>query len=74
MAKKAADKNTAKYRGVYKKIEEEDRQRAEKEREANQEQTAVQANTRYWGGIALTVVPILLAIAAVIGLLYWLAR
>lgn len=73
MSKKAADKNTAKYRGVYKRLEEEEQRRAEMEREANKQETAMQANTRYWGSIALMVAPILLAAAGIIAFLCWLA-
>lgn len=66
LSKKAADKTSQRYRGIYKKIEEEDRQREMKERDANKEQTAVQANTRYWGRIALTVLPIGLGVIVII--------
>jgi serine/threonine protein kinase len=66
LSKKAADKHTARYRGIYKKIEEEDRHREEKEREAKKDETAVSANTRYWGSIALTVVPIAVGVIVII--------
>jgi serine/threonine-protein kinase len=72
MSKKAADKNTAKYRGFYKRIEEDERRRAEKEREANKEESALRANTRYWGGYVLLFGPLLLAFIIGIAFLYWL--
>src|ERR1043166_3138606 len=56
-SKKAADKNTAKYRGIYKRLEEEDRKQFEKEKEANREVSAAEANTRYWGAMALKIGP-----------------
>jgi len=70
--KKGADKTTAKYRGAYKKLEEQEKQREQEERAASEEETELQANTRYWGEIALRVAPILLAAAAVLGFFYWL--
>ena len=44
LTKKTADKNTARYRGLYKKIEEEDRQREQKERASQKEESAMTAN------------------------------
>ncbi len=72
-AKKAADKNTARYRGLYKRLEEEDRQRDEQEREANQKESAVGANTRYWWGNVKVIVPIVVVAVAFISFLAWLA-
>jgi serine/threonine-protein kinase len=71
MSKKAADKTTAKYRGLYKKIEEADRAAAEKERDANQEDTPFQANVRYWTSLAWKALPIPLGIGLFI-LVLWL--
>ncbi|MBI2808290.1 MAG: serine/threonine protein kinase [Planctomycetes bacterium] len=72
-AKKAADKNTVRYRGLYKKLEEEDRAREEKERDESREETPTQANTRYWTGILIKVVPALIAAITLIGVVSWLA-
>ncbi len=66
MQKKAADKHSAKYRGIYKKIEQEDRQREKDERADHKEDSAVQANTRYWAGLALTVLPIGLGVGLIV--------
>jgi hypothetical protein len=70
LSKKAADKNTARYRGIYKKIEEDERQRDEKDRAEKSTDTAMSANTRYWLSIALRVLPIALGLIA-IGFLLW---
>ena len=75
MTKKAADKNTAGTRGLFKRIEEAERKR---EVEANArkgaDDTAVSVNVRYWGGFLLKVVlPIGLAIGGLIFLISFLA-
>ena len=72
MTKKAADKQSARYRQMYKKIEEEDRKRDEKTT-AKPEDSEFSANTRYWLGIALAVIPIAAGIIAVAFFIYWLA-
>lgn len=72
-AKKAADKNTVRYRGLYKRLEEEDKAREENKRNSNQPESAAQANIRYWWGIVKVIIPIVLGAAAFIGFLAWLA-
>ena len=69
MAKKAADKNTARTRGLYKRIEEKERLR-EEAAHAKDDETAAQANLRYWGGFFLkTVLPIGIGIIVLIVLI-----
>ena len=52
LAKKAADKNTARYRGLYKKIEEKELEREKEEMERRgDDETTMQATRRYWTGI-----------------------
>ena len=73
-AKKGADKNTARYRGLYKKIEDNERDKAEKERASEDEhETTMQATRRYWFGIFLKVLPAALGVIGVIIFLAWLA-
>lgn len=71
-AKKAADKNTVRYRGLYKRLEEQDQER-QKEHEAKQEESAMGANTRYWWGNVKFIVPIVLVAVGFICFLAWLA-
>jgi serine/threonine protein kinase len=59
-SKEAADKNTARYRNLYKKIEEQERQREEQEQRRS-------GGLPAWIGLAVTV----LAIAVGVGLLAW---
>jgi serine/threonine-protein kinase len=66
LSKKAADKNSARYRGIYKKIEEADREAARKELEAAQLENNLDANTLYWGSITLKVVPIGIATVGIL--------
>jgi serine/threonine protein kinase len=66
LSKQAVDKHSARHRGLYKSIEDEDRQREDKERDANKEETAVQANARYWGDIALAILPIALGVLVIL--------
>lgn len=73
LSKKAADKTTARYRGIYKKIEDGEREREQKERAEKKDPGAVSANTRYWMGMAMTVLPIGIGIAVIVGFLYWIA-
>jgi serine/threonine-protein kinase len=74
LSKKAADKSTAKYRGIYKKIEEADRELAVKEREASVQETSAQANTRYWAGIFLKFLPLGIVILALIIGMYFISK
>ncbi len=75
MTKKAADKNTARTRGLFKRIEEEERHReAEANARKGADDTAVSANVRYWGGFFLRVVlPIGIGIGVLIFLIGYLA-
>lgn len=73
LSKKAADKTTARYRGIYKKIEDGEREREQKERAGKKDPGAVSANTRYWMGMAMTVLPIGIGIAVIVGFLYWIS-
>jgi eukaryotic-like serine/threonine-protein kinase len=73
LSKQSADKNTARYRGLYKKIEEADRQREEKERADKETDKGMSANTRYWMSLVFMVLPIVLGLIFVIGFLYWIA-
>ena len=73
LSKKAADKNTARYRGIYKKIEEGERERAEKERADKKDASAVSANTRYWMSMLMTVLPFAVGIVVVVAFVYWVA-
>jgi len=70
VAKAGADKTAVRYRNLYKKIEEQDREREEKA--TPKPETLAGANTRYWLDIALKVLPY--AIGIVIGSLFvgWL--
>jgi serine/threonine protein kinase len=73
LSKQAVDKHNACHRGLFKRIEDEDRQREDKERDAKREETLVQANTRYWGGIALANLPIALGVLVILAGLILLA-
>jgi serine/threonine protein kinase len=73
MAKKAADKNTARYRGVYKKLDEEDRQHVQKERAAKKADSSLNANTRYWMSLLMMVLPFAVGLAVVVGFIYWMS-
>ncbi len=59
LAKKAADKNTARYRGLYKKIEEKEleREKEEQQRLGLGEETTMDATRRYWIAIAWKYLP-----------------
>lgn len=71
MTKKAADKNTARTRGLFKRIEEEERHRdAEATARKGGDDTAVSANMRYWGGLAYLAVPIVLVLLLFVGVLH----
>lgn len=70
--KKAADKQTSRYRNIYKKIDEKDRAQQAKERADNEPESAVQATTRYWLELTLKGLPIGLGIMAFVSVLYWL--
>jgi serine/threonine protein kinase len=74
LSKKAADKTTAKYRGIYKKLEEADRAAAAKERAADQEESPMRANTRYWLGIVLKLLPIPACVVLFIVILWLIAK
>ena len=74
LSKESADKHTARNRGIYKKIEEDDRQRGEKEREASKDETAMRANVRYWGGLSLAILPVIVAVIAMIVLMWYFTR
>lgn len=69
VSKKAADKSSARYRNLYKKIEQEERKK--EEAQTKTEDTAVRANTRYWLSIALIVLPIALGIIGLSYFIYW---
>jgi eukaryotic-like serine/threonine-protein kinase len=73
--KEAADKNTARTRGLLKRIEEAERQRETDEKARKGEgETAVSANLRYWGGFFLKIIlPIGVAVALLIILVGYLA-
>jgi serine/threonine protein kinase len=73
LSKNAADKTTARYRGIYKKIEEADREKEKQEKADKREDSAVSANTRYWMSMAFTFGPIGIGIAVIVGFLYWMA-
>jgi serine/threonine-protein kinase len=70
IAKRAVDKNTTRTRGVSKRIEEDDRALALKERKSNEPETALQANLRYWLGMIYQALPIVLLVLVFIGVLY----
>jgi serine/threonine-protein kinase len=72
LAKKAADKNTARYRGLYKKIEEKELEREKEEmlRRGEVEETTMQATRRYWMGILIKALPVIVGII-VLYLLVW---
>jgi eukaryotic-like serine/threonine-protein kinase len=73
LAKKAADKNTARYRGLYKKIEEKELEREKEEqlRRGDRDETTMQATRRYWLGILLKALPVILAIIFLFGLMWY---
>jgi hypothetical protein len=56
ITKKGADKNTGRGRGVYKKIEEQERQREASQPE-QREETAAQATMHYWLSIVMKFMP-----------------
>lgn len=66
LSKKAADKQGGKVRGIYKKLEAEEAERIQQEFADKKEQSAVEANTRYWVGIALKGLPILLGVVLIV--------
>ena len=65
-AKEGADKNTVRYRNLYKKIDEQDRQREENARNRGSAWPS-------WVSPVLTVGAIALGILLVVGFLYWVA-
>jgi serine/threonine-protein kinase len=70
ITKKAADKNTVRTRGLFKRIEEEERHReAEATARKGDDETAMSANMHYWGAFFLKIV---LPIGAAIGLVLFL--
>jgi hypothetical protein len=75
MTKKGADKNTARTRGLFKRIEEAERKREENENaRKGGDETAFSANLRYWGGFFLKIVlPIGVGIGLLIFLVHFLA-
>ncbi len=73
VSKQAHDKNTARYRGLYKKIEEGERKREEREI-ADQENKAASASRRYWISTLFTVLPIVLGFILLVAFFYWIAR
>ncbi len=73
MTKKAADKQGARYRQQYKKLEEEERQR-ELQDVVKKEDDARRASLRYWAGVALVVVPLVGAVILLVYGIIWLAR
>jgi serine/threonine protein kinase len=74
LAKKAADKNTARYRGLYKKIEEKEleREKMEMERRGEVDETTMQATRRYWMGILIKALPAIVAVFLLFVLLWYL--
>jgi serine/threonine-protein kinase len=76
MTRAAADKNTARTRGLLKRIEEDERKKEADEKARNaQGETEFQANLKYWGPIGLKIVlPIVLGVGALIAVIYWLSR
>jgi len=75
LTKKAVDKKTAANRGLFKKIEDDERERekAERERANQQPDSEFEATRQYWLGIALKILPIGVAIGLVILLLYYVS-
>jgi serine/threonine-protein kinase len=65
-SKEGADKNTVRYRNLYKKIDEQDRQREENARSRDSAWPS-------WVGPVLTVGGIALGILLVVGFIYWIA-
>lgn len=72
LAKKAADKNTARYRGLYKKIEEKELEKEEMQRREEANESAMQATSRYWFSILLKALPALVVILLVYLLIRYL--
>lgn len=69
--KKRADKYTARQRGVYSKIREDERQRAEKLR-ASRRAIQLSPNARYWLDIGLKTILALLGLGLIGGFMYWI--
>lgn len=76
LTKKAVDKNTARYRGLYKKIEDDEREKEkeEQEREDEADESTIQATRRYWMGVFWTVLPIGIGITVAVVVLLWLLK
>ncbi len=75
ITKKAADENSVRTRGLFKRIEEAERKReAEENVRKGEDETAVSVNMRYWGSFFLKVVlPISIAGGLLIFLIAYLA-
>ncbi|HZZ80288.1 MAG TPA: serine/threonine-protein kinase [Gemmataceae bacterium] len=74
MTRAAADKNTARTRGLLKRIEEEERKReAEENARKGEVETPFRANLNYWGGLFVKfVLPIAAGIGILFGIVWWL--
>jgi serine/threonine-protein kinase len=72
LAKKAADKNTARYRGLYKKIEEKELEKEEKERRDEVDETTMQATRRYWTSILIKALPAIVAVLLLFVLIWYI--
>jgi serine/threonine-protein kinase len=72
LTRKAADKNTARTRGLMKRIEDAERKReAEEQARRGEGDSEMRANVRYWGAITLKfILPIALGVIFLIGLMY----
>lgn len=76
LTKKAADKNTARYRGLYKKIEEEDqkKEQEEQERDSDADETTIQATRKYWMAVFLKMLPVGIGIVVGVIVLLWILK
>ena len=71
VTKKALDKNTGRTRGVSKRIEDDERERERIKKELTKKpDTALQANLRYFFGLAYGALPIVLVFLMFVGVLY----
>ena len=66
-SKQAADANTVRYRNLYKKIDEQDRQRVEAQQRRAREWPP-------WATSALTITGVILAVLLLSGFLYWVVK
>lgn len=75
MAKKAADKNTSRFRNVLKEFDDDEREKEKEtlERHGPAGQTTLQATRRYWIGIFLKVLPVGIGILTFLCILLYFA-